>query len=69
MRVLVVEDDSKIASLVVNGLEQNGFARTVRKLEPCKNGPFLGKHFSVPLLRLDTTGSVARFKFYLPCDM
>jgi two-component system OmpR family response regulator len=26
MRVLVVEDDSKIASLVVNGLKQNGFA-------------------------------------------
>jgi two-component system OmpR family response regulator len=26
MRVLVVEDDSKIASFVVNGLKQNGFA-------------------------------------------
>ena len=26
MRVLVIEDDSKIASLVVNGLKQNGFA-------------------------------------------
>ena len=25
MRVLVVEDDSKIASFVVNGLKQNGF--------------------------------------------
>src|SRR5579859_4075844 len=26
MRILVVEDDSKIASFVVNGLRQNGFA-------------------------------------------
>src|SRR5215510_1825882 len=26
MRILVVEDDSKIASFVVNGLKQNGFA-------------------------------------------
>ena len=26
MRVLVIEDDSKIASFVVNGLKQNGFA-------------------------------------------
>src|SRR4051794_22225931 len=26
MRVLVVEDDKKIASFVVNGLKQNGFA-------------------------------------------
>src|SRR5689334_22464748 len=26
MRILVVEDDSKIASFVVNGLEQNGYA-------------------------------------------
>jgi len=26
MRVLMIEDDSKIASLVVNGLKQNGFA-------------------------------------------
>jgi two-component system OmpR family response regulator len=26
MRVLVVEDDSKIASFVVHGLKQNGFA-------------------------------------------
>jgi two-component system, OmpR family, response regulator len=26
MRVLIVEDDSKIASFVVNGLKQNGFA-------------------------------------------
>src|ERR1022692_4858425 len=47
-----------------------GRRRTVRKLEPCKNGPFLGKHVSVPLLRLAPrrTGSVARFKFYLPSD-
>ena len=26
MRILVVEDDAKIASFVVNGLKQNGFA-------------------------------------------
>src|SRR5438045_511613 len=26
MRVLVVEDDKKIASFIVNGLKQNGFA-------------------------------------------
>ncbi|MCK6500621.1 MAG: response regulator, partial [Nitrospira sp.] len=26
MRILVVEDDPKIASFVVNGLKQNGFA-------------------------------------------
>jgi len=26
MRILVVEDDSKIASFVVNGLKQSGFA-------------------------------------------
>jgi two-component system OmpR family response regulator len=26
MRVLAIEDDSKIASFVVNGLKQNGFA-------------------------------------------
>src|SRR5215831_1603760 len=26
MRILVVEDDSKIASFVVNGLKQNGYA-------------------------------------------
>ena len=26
MRVLVIEDDSKIASFLVNGLKQNGFA-------------------------------------------
>ena len=26
MRILVVEDDGKIASFVVNGLKQNGFS-------------------------------------------
>ena len=26
MRVLVIEDDGKIASFVINGLKQNGFA-------------------------------------------
>jgi two-component system OmpR family response regulator len=26
MRILVIEDDSKIASFVINGLKQNGFA-------------------------------------------
>lgn len=34
MRVLVVEDDAKIASFVVNGLKQNGFA-----VDHCSNGP------------------------------
>ena len=33
MRILVVEDDSKIASFVVNGLKQNGFA-----VDHCKDG-------------------------------
>ena len=33
MRVLVVEDDNKIASFVVNGLKQNGFA-----VDRCANG-------------------------------
>jgi two-component system OmpR family response regulator len=33
MRILVVEDDSKIASFVVNGLKQSGFA-----VDHCKDG-------------------------------
>jgi two-component system OmpR family response regulator len=33
MRILVVEDDAKIASFVVNGLKQNGFA-----VDRCANG-------------------------------
>src|SRR5687767_14502822 len=33
MRVLVVEDDKKIASFVVNGLKQSGFA-----VDHCANG-------------------------------
>jgi two-component system OmpR family response regulator len=33
MRILVVEDDSKIASFVVNGLRQNGYA-----VDHCTNG-------------------------------
>src|SRR5436190_2850253 len=33
MRILVVEDDSKIASFIVNGLKQNGYA-----VDHCANG-------------------------------
>src|SRR5581483_12249286 len=33
MRVLLVEDDAKIASFVVNGLKQSGFA-----VDRCKDG-------------------------------
>src|SRR5579871_886829 len=33
MRILVVEDDKKIASFIVKGLKQNGFA-----VDPCADG-------------------------------
>ena len=38
MRILVVEDDAKIASFVVNGLKQNGFAVRRRRHPPGEQG-------------------------------
>ena len=46
MRILVVEDDGKIASFVVNGLKQSGFA-----VDRCADGEAAYEHASVHRLR------------------
>src|SRR5436190_14324806 len=58
MRILVVEDDRKIASFVVNGLKQNGFAVDhcadgEEGLFMARNAPFDGAVVDVMLPKLD----------------
>ena len=67
MRILVVEDDNKIASFVVNGLKQNGFA-----VDRCADGEeghllatttnYDGAIFDVMLPKLDGISLITRLR-------
>ena len=56
MRILVVEDDKKIASFVVNGLKQSGFA--VDHSEDGEDGLF--KAEGIPIIPIDDAGNYLR---------